>query len=66
MNRIWVLVWYVGTFLASLLMMWLISMVSEIYIQYKVKQIKRKRERYRKYGMVYKYDGIFKEVINCD
>jgi hypothetical protein len=65
-NKIWILIWYIATFFVSLFAVWLISTASEIYLKHKSEQIKCKRERYRKYGMVYKYNGVLKDVISYD
>lgn len=63
MNKIWVLVWYAVAFLITIFAMWLISLIGDLWAKHTEKKIKRKIALYAKYGRVYKYNGIFKDLI---
>ena len=64
MNKIWILIWYIILMFSGIVLMWIGEKIFSLYLKFKEKQIRRKTDRYRKYGRIYRYEGVFKDVIN--
>ena len=64
MNKIWILIWYIILMFSGIVLMWIGEKIFSLYLKFKEKQIRRKIDRYRKYGRIYRYEGVFKDVIN--